>query len=235
MMKTAKNILVTGGSGMVGKHLQEILPNARYIGSEVNLKDVVATLNFFSSLPESNNLHVIHLAAKVGGIQDNVSMPADFYDDNILMNTNLLRICKVFNVKRFTAILSTCAYPDKVEKYPMTEKDLFLGPPTKTNFSYGFAKRGMAVQIDAYNQQHGTKYNYLIPSNIYSELDNYENDTKLHFIQALLKKIKNLDGDTLELLGTYTYDLEIIDSLPELGGPDTDYPTNFTKFFIEVI
>ena len=81
----------------------------------------------------------------------------------------------------------------------MTEDDLFSGPPAKTNFGYGFSKRGMAVQIDAYNQQYDTKYNYLIPSNIYSELDNYENDTKLHFIQALLKKLKNLKTEILPI------------------------------------
>jgi len=199
--KKNKNILVTGGTGMVGKHLQKILPNARYIGSEVDLRDVNATLNFFRSLPPSDNLHVIHLAAKVGGIQDNLDKPAEFFDDNILMNTNLLKVCKAFGVKRFTGILSTCIYPDVVENYPMTESDLFLGPPTKSNFSYGYAKRCLAVQIDAYNQQYGTKYNYLIPCNLYSELDNFEDGHKMHFMTALLKKVKNSNG-VLELLGT---------------------------------
>jgi GDP-L-fucose synthase len=83
----------------------------------------------------------------------------------------------------------------------MKEEDMFLGPPTNSNFSYGYAKRCMAVQIDAYNKQYGTKYNYLIPCNLYSEYDNFNNESKMHFMTALLKKIKTSDK-TLNLLGT---------------------------------
>ena len=191
--------LITGGNGMVGKHLQEILPNARYIGSEecdlTSWKEVEYMM--FLNPPE----HLIHLAAKVGGIQDNISKPAEYFDDNILMNTHILKASKQFNVQRFTGILSTCIYPDVVKKYPMKEKDMFLGPPTKSNFSYGYAKRSLAVQIDAYNKQYGTKYNYLIPCNLYSEHDNFNNESKMHFMTALLKKIKS-SKETLNLLGT---------------------------------
>ena len=42
---------------------------------------------------------------------------------------------------------------------------------------------------------------YIFPSNLYSEFDNFEDDTKAHFITALLKKIKNSDG-IVPLLGT---------------------------------
>ena len=59
----------------------------------------------------------------------------------------------------------------------------------------------MAVQIEAYNKQYGTKYNYITPCNLYSEYDNFENDRKMHFITALLKKIKTCTGE-LNLLGT---------------------------------
>ena len=83
----------------------------------------------------------------------------------------------------------------------MTENDLFLGPPTPTNFSYGYAKRCLAVHIDAHNKQYNTKYNYLIPCNLYSEYDNFNDKNKMHFITALLKKIKESDQE-LNLLGT---------------------------------
>ena len=192
-------ILVTGGKGMVGKHLQEILPEAVYIGSrDYDLRDWLDVEKLFEIY---NPTHVIHLAAKVGGIQDNLAKPAEYFDDNILINTNVLKMCKWYNVKRFVGILSTCIYPDVVEKYPMKEKDMFLGPPAKSNFSYGYAKRSLAVQIDAYNKQYGTKYNYLIPCNLYSEHDNFNNESKMHFMTALLKKIKS-SKETLNLLGT---------------------------------
>lgn len=194
-----KNILVTGGTSTVGKHLQEILPNAIYLSSkDCDLTDIKMVRWIISSYTPDI---VIHLAAKVGGIQDNIKYPADYFDDNVLMNTNIVKVCKEYNVKRFLGILSTCIYPDKVDSYPMKESVMFAGPPTSTNFSYGYAKRALAVQIEAYNKQYSTKYNYIIPCNLYSEYDNFENNDKMHFITALLKKIKTSNSE-LKLLGT---------------------------------
>ena len=193
-------ILVTGGTGLVGKHLQGILPNAIYLGSkDCDLTDIKRVRWMISSY---NPKIVIHLAARVGGIQDNLKYPADYFDDNILMNTNLLKVCREYNVKRFIGILSTCIYPNVVNEYPMSEKDLFIGPPSPSNFSYGYAKRCLAVQIDSYNKQFGTKYNYLIPCNLYGDYDNFHNESKMHFITALLNKIRNSQDGALHLLGT---------------------------------
>lgn len=193
-------IIVTGGTGLVGKHLQKILPNAFYLSSkDCDLTDIKKVRWMISSYTPDT---VIHLAAKVGGIQDNIKYPADYFDDNILINTNIIKICKEYNVKRFIGILSTCIYPNVVENYPMTEEDLFIGPPPPSNFSYGYAKRCLAVQIDAYNKQFGTKYNYLIPCNLYGDYDNLHDDSKMHFITALLNKIKNTKDSKLNLLGT---------------------------------
>ena len=195
-------LLITGGSGAVGKHLQEILPNAFYVDSTYDLRDWLAAEDLFETHKPT---HVVHLAAKVGGIKDNIAKPAEYFNDNILINTHVLNMCRMYNVKRFTGILSTCIYPDKVKglefSYPMTEESLFLGPPTSTNFSYAYAKRCLAVHIDAYNKQYNTKYNYLIPCNLYSEYDNFDNENKMHFMTALLKKIKS-SNNTLNLLGT---------------------------------
>jgi GDP-L-fucose synthase len=198
------NILITGGTGTVGKHLQKFIPNGIFIGSSHehggDLRDPTYTKWLLSSYtPEI----VIHLAAKVGGIQENIKKPADFFDDNILINTNILKYSHQYGVKKFIGILSTCIYPNSSPHYPMTEKDLFLGPPAPTNFSYGYAKRALAVQIDAYNKQYGTQYNYLIPCNLYSEYDNFINEEKMHFVTALLHKIKNSTG-TIDLLGDGT-------------------------------
>ena len=193
------NILVTGGTSTVGKHLKKILPNATYISSlDCDLTDITHVKWLISSYTPDI---VIHLAAKVGGIQDNISSPAEYFDDNIIMNTNILKVSHEYNVKRFIGILSTCIYPDKVKSYPMKEEVMFDGPPTLTNFSYGIAKRALAVQIEAYNKQYGTGYNYIIPCNLYSEYDNFDNNKKMHFITALLKKIKICTGE-LNLLGT---------------------------------
>ena len=195
-------LLITGGSGAVGKHLQEILPDAVYADSTHDLRDWLAAEDLFETHKPT---HVVHLAAKDGGIKDNIAKPAEYFNDNILINTHVLNMCRMYNVKRFTGILSTCIYPDKVKglefSYPMTEESLFLCPPTSTTFSYAYAKRCLAVHLDAYNKQYNTKYNYLIPCNLYSEYDNFDNEDKMHFITALLKKIKTSEK-TLNLLGS---------------------------------
>jgi len=179
--------LVTGGTGMVGRHLQQIKPEWRYLSStDCDLTDerAVDTL-----LEKENPDGIIHLAAKVGGILQNMAQPADFYDQNIKMNSNILIAARKHGIKNFLAILSTCMYPDVVENYPMTEEDVHLGPPAQANFSYAYTKRCMAVQIEAYKKQDELNYNYLIPCNLYGEHDNFSDSNKSHFITALIQKI----------------------------------------------
>ena len=194
-------ILVTGGSGMVGKSLKKYLLNAIYLSSkdcDLTNEDAVISL-----MTNDKFDVVIHLAAKVGGIIDNINNPDTYFTDNIQMNTNIIKWSRLTGVKRFIGILSTCIYPDKVEEYPKTEEILHQGPPTTTNFSYGYAKRCLAVHIDACNKQHGTKYQYLTPCNLYGENDKFGENS--HFIAALVKKIVKMEKDgnnTLELFGT---------------------------------
>ncbi len=191
-------ILVTGGSGLVGKHLKDILPDAVYISSkDYDLTDLQQVRDMMS---EYNPSVVIHLAARVGGILDNMTYPVDYLEENVLMNTNVLKASHEFDVDRVIAILSTCIYPDKVDTYPMVEEDLFNGPPTPSNFSYGFAKRCMAAHIDSYVKQYDKKWSYLIPCNLYGEHDKYEEHNS-HFVSALIRKIHEADNE-IQLWGT---------------------------------
>lgn len=192
-------VIVTGGSGMVGRSLQKIRPEWTYLSSKDY--DLTRELDihemFFDHKPDC----IIHLAARVGGIMDNINYPAEYFDQNVLMNTMLLRYARESGVKRFIGILSTCIYPDVVETYPMNESILHDGPPAPTNFSYGYAKRCLAVQIEAYNKQYGTQYQYLTPCNLYGEYDKYGENS--HFIAALIKKIHYSNG-VVDLFGTGT-------------------------------
>ena len=191
-------ILVTGGSGLVGKHLQDILPDAIYISSkDYDLTDLQQVRDMMN---EEKPTSVIHLAARVGGIVDNINYPVDYLEENVLMNTNVLKACHEFDVEKVIAILSTCVYPDVVDIYPMKEEDLFNGPPTPTNFSYGFAKRCMAAHIDSYRKQYDKKWSYLIPCNLYGEYDKYE-EHHSHFVSSLIRKIYEAK-DSIELWGT---------------------------------
>ena len=191
-------ILVTGGSGLVGKHLKDIMPDATYIGSkDCDLTDVTqvdALIDFFR--PKI----VVHLAARVGGIVDNINHPVEYLEENIMMNNNVLKKCHEYKVDKLISILSTCIYPDVVDTYPLKEEDLFNGPPPPDNFSYAMSKRCMATHIDSYVKQYDKKWCYLIPCNLYGEHDKYE-EHHSHFVSALIKKIYEAT-DTVEIWGT---------------------------------
>lgn len=195
------NILVTGGSGLVGSHLKRFLPDAVYISSSdfdlTKEGDVKA-------LFEERWDRVIHLAGRVGGILENIRRPGEFIEENLLMNTLLLKYARINEVPRLTAVLSTCIYPDVAKDYPMTEEDLHQGPPQATNFAYAISKIALAVQIDSYNKQYSTRYNYLIPSNLYGEHDRVDFE-RSHFLTALLGRIVRAqrNGDPcVQLMGT---------------------------------
>ncbi len=196
-----ENILVTGGSGLVGRHLSKYLPDAVYLSSkEFDLRSEEDVRRLFTSKWD----RVIHLAARVAGILDNKSRPAEFLEDNLLMNTLVLKYARESGVRRFTAVLSTCIYPDVASSYPMTEEMLHDGPPQATNFGYAISKRTLAAHIDASNAQYGTSYNYLIPCNLYGEFDKTDKN-KSHFVTALLVKIIEAEqqgAGKIDLLGT---------------------------------
>jgi len=198
-------ILVTGGTSTVGKHLKKILQplsQAIYHSSDnCDLSNYDQTLKAFQEISPDI---IIHLAGVVGGIQDNIDRPVDYLEQNLLINTNVIKAAHKAGVDRLIALSSTCAYPDKVDTYPMIEEDVFKGPPTPTNFGYAYSKRCMISLIEAYNKQYNTNYCYITPSNLYSELDTHKNK-KAHYVTALLDKIieqEKLGGTTLKLLGT---------------------------------
>ena len=194
-------ILVTGGSGLIGTYLKEILPEATYVSSkDFNLvKQEEVSLMFKKIKPTT----VIHLAALVGGIHHNIQEPVRYFEENILMNTFVLRESFKNNVKHFTGILSSCIYPNDINEFPIKEDKLLIGAPHEDLFSYSYAKRCMAIQIDMYNKKHETKYNYLIPCNLYGEFDKFD-PIEGHFVGALIEKLinakKNLEK-TITLFG----------------------------------
>jgi GDP-L-fucose synthase len=200
--KTMK-IVVTGGSGLVGANLKKYISDAIYLSSaDYDLTCEQHVINMYKELEPDC---IIHLAAKVGGIIDNINNPAPYFTENILMNTLLVKYAHAYNVKKFIGVLSTCIYPDVVETYPLDENMLHLGPPTPTNFSYGYAKRCLGVQIDAYNTQYNTQYSYLIPCNLFGEGDKHGNNS--HFVTALIKKIwqaKQNNDNSITLFGDGT-------------------------------
>ena len=105
-------------------------------------------------------------------------------------------------VKRMVCCLSTCIFPDKTT-YPINEKMLHDGPPHSSNDSYAYSKRMLEVQCNAYNQQYGTDYICIIPTNIYGDNDNYSLEDG-HVIPALIHKcyLAKEKGEDFVVCGT---------------------------------
>jgi len=147
---------------------------------------------------------VIHLAARVGGIKDNMDHPADFFYQNIMMNTLVVHYAYKYKVKRLIGVLSNCAYPDVAKHYPLKEEQLHDGLPQATNFAYAYSKRALDVQITSYNQQYSCNFFSVMPCNIYGPHDNFD-ENQSHFVPALIRKIheiKEKNEKTLNLLGS---------------------------------
>ena len=176
-----KNVIVTGGSGFVGRRLQEIRPEWKYISSnDYDLTDRRQVQNMFSDNPSTDA--VVHLAARVGGIKANANNQA--------------------GVERVLSSLSSCAFLDVVESYPFDSSVIFSGPPAVTNFSYGYTKRMLLVQSTAYRKQHGVNFSCFCPCNLYGPDDDFNFETS-HFVPAMIKRLASADeGDTLVFWGT---------------------------------
>jgi GDP-L-fucose synthase len=178
-------ILVTGGTGMVGSSLKEILPSATYVSSsdyDLRIKEHARNM-FIKHSPDA----VIHLAARVGGVKANTDYVADFYADNIMINANVLSCAQEFKVNKLVSLLSTCVYPDSAI-YPLTEEQVHNGAPHTSNFGYAYAKRMLDVQSRALRRQYGCNFVTAIPNNLFGENDNFHLEDS-HVIPAIIRKI----------------------------------------------
>ncbi|KYR00805.1 GDP-L-fucose synthetase [Tieghemostelium lacteum] len=184
-------ILVTGGSGLVGKGIEAYSKqngntNDKWIflkSSEGDLRSKAETKAIFEKYRPT---HVIHLAAKVGGLFSNMKSKVEFFRENIDINDNVLACCKEFNIVKCVSCLSTCIFPDKTT-YPIDETMVHDGPPHPSNEGYAYAKRMIDVLNRAYNEEYGCKFTSVIPTNIYGPHDNYHLADS-HVIPGLIHK-----------------------------------------------
>lgn len=182
------NILITGGSGLVGSAIKKISKNYKYnfiflSSKDGDLRNYQQTYNIFEKY---NPDYVIHLAANVGGLYKNLKYRVEMLEDNIDINMNVLKCSHKFKVKKCISLLSTCIFPDKVQ-YPINEDMLHLGEPHNSNYPYAYAKRLLEIQSRVYREQYNNNFICLIPTNIYGPNDNYHLENS-HVIPGLIHK-----------------------------------------------
>ena len=172
--------LVTGGTGLVGS---AIIADVK-VGRNYDLTNPQICDSMFN---EHKPTHVIHCAAKVGGLGGNMNYKGEYFHDNIMINTNVIESARKAGVTNLVSFLSTCVFPDNIE-YPLTEKKIHLGEPHFSNYPYAYAKRMADIQIRAYREQYGVKYTSVIPCNIYGPNDNFSLEHG-HVIPMLMHKL----------------------------------------------
>ncbi|XP_068193506.1 GDP-L-fucose synthase-like [Antennarius striatus] len=186
-------VLVTGGSGLVGKAIEYVvhqeagkLEGEEWIflsSKDADLVDVVQTRAVFEKYRPT---HVIHLAAKVGGLYLHMMENLQFLRDNIRINDNVLQTAHEMGVTKVVSCLSSCIFPDKTT-YPIDETMIHNGPPHDSNFGYSHAKRMIDVQNRAYFKQYGHHYTAIIPTNVFGPHDNFSMENG-HVLSALINK-----------------------------------------------
>lgn len=201
---TNKNILVTGASGFLGSHLVKKLKEkgVKHLYTPTSKEYDLRNLEVCREVVKGMDI-VIHLAGFVGGIGLNMAHPGEMFYDNIRMGIFLIDEARKANVEKLVAMGSICCYPN-LTPIPFKEENLWEGYPEVTNAPYGFAKKMLLVQSQAYRQQYGFNSVFLLPVNMYGPGDNFEPESS-HVIPALIKKFydaKSNNKDEVVIWGT---------------------------------
>jgi len=184
-------VMVTGGSGLVGMGIKMFIEqNAEKDEEWIFLSSKDGDLRVRSDteaiFEKFKPTHVIHLAAKVGGLFANMAQKVEFFRENILINDNIMECCRIYKVKKLVSMLSTCIFPDKTS-YPIDETMLHDGPPHASNEGYAYAKRLIDTMNRAYAEEYNCNFTSIIPTNIFGPHDNFSIENG-HVIPGLIHK-----------------------------------------------
>jgi len=195
LINKSERIFVAGHNGMAGKAICRALIKNGYGREEFNSEIIFEDrkkLNLLDStlvsewFTEQKPSIVILAAAKVGGIGANKSNPADFFLENIKIQTNVIESAFKLGVKRLLFLGSSCIYP-KLCKQPIIEDELLSGFLETTNDSYAIAKIAGIKFCEGLREQYGFDAITLMPTNLYGPGDNYRNNTS-HVFAALIRR-----------------------------------------------
>lgn len=178
-------LYISGASGFLGRHVRDVFSRGPHelLTGKIDLLDPIETSLFISRHKPDM---VIHLAGRVGGIEENINRPAEFIYDNLVIGINLIAACAENKVRRFVNVASSCCYPDTNSQEPLTTRDLWAGLPNWTHAPYGLSKRMMIKVCDAFQRQYGMECVSIILANLYGPGDKWA-DKGSHVIPAFFR------------------------------------------------
>jgi GDP-L-fucose synthase len=190
LMDKNSRIYVAGHTGMVGSAIVRKLESEGFQNpilstrKELDLLNQTAVIGFFTAeKPE----YVFIAAAKVGGINANNTLRAQFIYENLQIQNNLIHYAYESGVKRLLFLGSSCIYPRNALQ-PMKEEYLLTGELEPTNAPYALAKIAGIKMCESYYRQYGCQFFSVMPTNAYGPNDNYDLETS-HALPALIRKI----------------------------------------------
>ena len=190
-----KRVWVAGHSGMVGSALMRRLRNEDCTLLTVSRQelDLTRQTEVESWIEERRPEAIFLAAAKVGGIVANMTSPANFLNDNLMISANVIHSAAATGVEKLLFLGSSCIYP-KFAEQPIKEEALLTGPLEPTNEWYAIAKIAGLMLARAYRRQRGCDFISAMPTNLYGPGDNFDL-TSSHVIPALIRKAHEAKAD----------------------------------------
>lgn len=189
-MEKQAPILITGGTGVVGRALVDCLHNQGFthvtaLGSkDGDLTDKKTTYDLFNKIQPQ---YVFHLAGHVFGIMGNMLNQESSFLNNLLINTHVIEACRRTGVKKVTAMGTGAIYPFPMPSNPLKEDTIWMGEPHGSERGYAHAKRAMLSQLDVYKESCDMDYAFVVSCNLYGPHDRFNIETG-HVIPALIRK-----------------------------------------------
>ena len=190
MISNNSKIYVAGHKGLVGSAIVRKLKERGYkkiITANRKKLDLTNQSKVLSFLKKHKPKFIFIAAAKVGGIYSNNKYKAEFIQENLSIQNNLIHSAYLSGVKHLIFLGSSCVYPRNC-KQPIKEEYLLSGPLEPTNDAYAIAKIAGIKMCQSYNEQYKTNYKCLMPTNTYGSNDNYH-PLNSHFFPSLIRKI----------------------------------------------
>jgi len=177
-------VVVTGGYGFLGQHVVQELIDQDHVVFAPRSKnyDLREKRECRRLIKEQSPDAIVHLAARVGGIGDNVSRPGEFLYDNAVMGLHLMDVARDHGVGKMLTVGTACMYP-ATPTMPMVESEIFDGEPAFETGAYAHAKRLLLSQGIAYAEQYDFNAVFVVPTNLYGPLDR-----TTHVVPQMTKK-----------------------------------------------